>query len=112
LLEVFDETFVARFGEIMIGPVCIDLQKSTQTTSGIQSKPISGSEAAISPVLGCSSHRPTGKLSRASQHIKIQCIVQTQHSAHHSRLSPIERSAIKAQGKAKERKKASKHAEA
>lgn len=48
LLEVLDEAFVARFGEVMIGPIGVDLQKkkSTQTTSGIWAERTAGSEAA------------------------------------------------------------------
>lgn len=32
LLEILDEPFVAGFGQIMIGPVRVDLQKSKQAT--------------------------------------------------------------------------------
>lgn len=36
LLEVLDETFVAGFGEVMIGPIRVDLQKKKEAHRQLQ----------------------------------------------------------------------------
>lgn len=60
LLEVLDEAFVARFSEVMIGPIGVYLQKSTQATSGIwaghtaESEATSGTHAWVPQSLSCS----------------------------------------------------------
>lgn len=81
----------------MIGPVRVDLQKSKDAILGSQSDPISESEAAA-----WAGEAATVQLPRPASAINIQCIVPMGHSATIAGLVPIERSAVKAQGKAKE----------
>lgn len=83
----------------MIGPVSVDLQKSKEATLGSQSDPIWSEAAAwacaAAPV-------PLASCPGPASAINIQGIVRRGHSAAIAGLSPIERSAVKAQGKAKE----------
>lgn len=62
LLEVLDEAFVARFGEVMIGPIGVDLQKKKahrQLQESGQS-PRQGQRQLRGPMPGCHSHCPAG----------------------------------------------------
>lgn len=86
LLEVLDEAFVARFGEVMIGPIGVDLQKkSIQATSGIWAEPTTGSEATagihawVPQSLPCWYWQLAN--SGAARAINIQGIVLARHSA-------------------------------
>lgn len=86
LLEVLDEAFVARFGEVMIGPIGVDLQKKAhrQHQESGQS-PLQGLRQLLGPMLGCHSHCPAGTVElenfRVARAINIQCIVLARHSA-------------------------------
>lgn len=92
LLEVLDEAFVAGFGKVMIGPICVDLQKKAQRQLQQSGQiPLQGQMQLLGPIFRCHSHCPAGagKLvySRAARAISIQCIVLARHSA--SRNGPV-----------------------
>ena len=91
----------------MIGLVRVDLQKkSKQATLGTDSDPGSVSEAAAG---GCAvTPVPPAHCPGPASAINMQSPVQRDHSAPQAGLLPIERSAIKTQGKAKESFKACK----
>lgn len=83
----------------MIGPVSVDLQKSKEATLGSQSDPIWSEAAAWACV---AAPVPLASCLGPASAINIQGIVPRGHSVAITGLSPIERSAVKAQGKAKE----------